>query len=342
MKAARNLWARARHQMLLGDVDGFTRDMLTIINSKRHSRMPPLLVGIMTERALDMLILSGVTRALARDPDFLSIEQLDAIVARLDRVGDPSFDPVAALEKAHGRWSLSHIFAGHEDGRLHRDTHRAIHEMFVAMASMLESIGSDFEGFPGVPQSPPRRLATLEQQVKVTEELNDAFVELASSPSDGTGPNPIRALIDRVGASEDLDRYYIVLNSARTTRSAAGGVHRNKLEHRTLLSAIAIHRYRLVSGDWPETLAALREPKVAIDPYTNEPFGYSVGEGGPKLWAAGPDRDDDDGRVMNDQSGQNAWFTLTEWAEMRTELRAAYDGDIVFFPPEPEPDREDL
>lgn len=214
--------------------------------------------------------------------------------------------------------------------------------MFVPMKNMQSLLGGDFGYMPTVPDSPPRQLATLDEHIAVTDRLYEAFVELTNSPSDGTGPNPIRDLVDRIRAEGDIDRYYLVLSSGSTVRSVVGFMHRNRLHRRLLRCAIAIHRHRLEHGDWPSSLDAFSDRSLTVDPYTGNSFGYAVDESGPKLWAAGPDRDDDGGRPMPDPAGRNVWLTLDEWADLDREVRAARDGDIVVFPPETEPDRDDL
>lgn len=110
---ARQLANRAQHRMLLGDSDGFTRDLVAIIASYRHSRVPPTMVGMLAETGLEYLATDLLLRALDSDPDLLSVEQLDSITTAIERAGRPDIQQIAAMESAMGRWSLRHLFDGH-------------------------------------------------------------------------------------------------------------------------------------------------------------------------------------------------------------------------------------
>jgi hypothetical protein len=51
---------------------------------------------------------------------------------------------------------------------------------------------------------------------------------------------------------------------------------------------------------------------------------YRLGEGGPVVYSAGPDRDDDGGAKVAEMDG---WLSLEQWREAAGD--AEIDGDVV-------------
>ncbi len=121
---------------------------------------------------------------------------------------------------------------------------------------------------------------------------------------------------------------------------------RSETSIRAALTMIGVHRHRARTGAWPAILADI-DPEIMrfdpIDPHSGQHFGYAVIDDQPKLWSAGPDRDNDDGRPIPAPPAlpegelhrvpSLAWFTLNEWAALPPEVQAEHDGDILLFPP---------
>lgn len=346
--AARHLGSRARHRMLLRDSEGFVDDLLAMIDSKRQTRQPPLLAGYLTECALDSYISSLLLRSLAANPDFLNLDQLGRISDALHEIGGPDLVSASHTEGAIARWTLEHIFADNKGGRLSKDLREQLHHRYD-LSDAWRPDEAAVLNFPDAPPSPPRYLATLDEHLVANEQLQHAFTKLVTGPSDGTLRSPIRQFVERYSESGQADHLYLVMQTAPWLRSQASICHRYRLGDQALRCVIAVHEHRHIHGQWPATLEELESPALAIDPYTNEPFHYSLDASGPKLWAAGPDRDDDRGREIEERYRDNTWFTLDEWELLSEEVRQTYDGDIILFPPEPEaepeaepePDRDD-
>jgi hypothetical protein len=217
-----------------------------------------------------------------------------------------------------------------------RSARRDVFDVMENMSGYSSTLEFEPDYLPEFPPEAPRRLATLDEQVHMSERLYKAFTDAAEAPSTGTEPNAMLALFQDVSTLEEHERFYIVFSSAITLRSVVSTIHRFRLNRQATRCILEIHRHRLATGDWPATLADLPDQAVTLDPYTAKPFGYAVSNGRPKLWASGIDRDNDDGRPY--QGSPNKWFSLDEWSMLSEPQRLTYDGDIVLFPPQPEPD----
>jgi hypothetical protein len=71
---------------------------------------------------------------------------------------------------------------------------------------------------------------------------------------------------------------------------------------RTASTGIAVERYRLAAGRWPESLADVVKTRliaeIPLDPYNGQPLRYRRLKDGAVVYSVGPDGKDDGG-VMN-------------------------------------------
>lgn len=87
---------------------------------------------------------------------------------------------------------------------------------------------------------------------------------------------------------------------------------------RTASAALALQRFRLRTGQWPETLAELvpqHLPEMLEDPFDGAPLRYKRFETGFVVYSVGEDRGDDGGRPLpppkGRQSGETYDITFT-------------------------------
>lgn len=72
-------------------------------------------------------------------------------------------------------------------------------------------------------------------------------------------------------------------------------------------AAVALQRFRLAEGRWPDALKELVPrflPVVPPDPFDGQPLRYRLENGAPLLWSIGHDRVDDGGRLMVRRSAE--------------------------------------
>jgi hypothetical protein len=86
---------------------------------------------------------------------------------------------------------------------------------------------------------------------------------------------------------------------------------------RSTVAALAVERYRLLKGDWPETLDAIPKsilPSVPLDPFTGKPLLYVRRADGVTVYSVGLDGWDDGGKVephsLLEKSGHDIGFRL--------------------------------
>ncbi|HHN77741.1 MAG TPA: hypothetical protein ENK11_03570 [Phycisphaerales bacterium] len=107
---------------------------------------------------------------------------------------------------------------------------------------------------------------------------------------------------------------------------------RSKTEIGAVRVAIALERSRLAEGAWPASLDALVPAyldSIPVDPFTDGPLRYALGEGGPVVYSVGMDREDDGGRAS-----PKAWrFVSVDHVEdyLKNDVEA-FGGDWVLFP----------
>lgn len=94
---------------------------------------------------------------------------------------------------------------------------------------------------------------------------------------------------------------------------------------------VALARYRLKHGAYPQTLDALVPEFLAelpIDRYSGKPFLYKLTDGKPLLYAAGVDQDDDGGEPMTPNNGP---WPGDGWQDKPPAERPS--GDWIIWPP---------
>jgi hypothetical protein len=83
---------------------------------------------------------------------------------------------------------------------------------------------------------------------------------------------------------------------------------------RTGIVGIAVERYRLIRGRWPDTLDDLVSagilPEVPIDPYANKPLRYRRLKDGVVVYCLGPDGKDDGGLINREGDPTKPGFDL--------------------------------
>ena len=111
-----------------------------------------------------------------------------------------------------------------------------------------------------------------------------------------------------------------------------------------VLVGIGLELYHRQHGAWPESLEALSPrwlPEVPVDRFTGEPLGYKIVDDRPVVYSVGVDRDDDGGRSIATDDGDDRASARHFQTTPRTD--ATHDGDWVLWSTVPgeEPGAED-
>ncbi len=128
---------------------------------------------------------------------------------------------------------------------------------------------------------------------------------------------------------EDLSkykRYKILTAHAPIMRGRAEYVFQVKAYYEAVIMILALERWKLDKGQYPDSLDELVEGKyitaIAMDPYSDGPLIYKIIDDGFTLYSVGPDFKDDSGQQGKDSNGDVSY--IGKW-----EIK---DGDTVFWP----------
>ncbi len=139
-----------------------------------------------------------------------------------------------------------------------------------------------------------RRRATLEAIHAWLLEYTTQFVEIAGRPSEEQAALLKELATTLSGAPLEA----LPLLRALPVREIGETCHKARAVLRSAAVGVALERYRLANGRWPDTLAAL-VPKylkaVPADPFDGKPLRYREDGEGAVVWCLGTDRKDDGG-----------------------------------------------
>jgi hypothetical protein len=117
-------------------------------------------------------------------------------------------------------------------------------------------------------------------------------------------------------------RYFLVSMFVPAFNRASELVYRTRTSHEATITILALQRYKLKYGQYPEGLSQLHEQdylhSIPLDPFSDKPLLYKKTDEGFMLYSVGLDFKDDGGVLGTDSKGQK-----TIWAD---------EGDAVFWP----------
>lgn len=352
--AARVLGAEARRAVVAGDGARAVADIDAIFGIARQTREPSFLIGQLVAIAIEQLGFDVVLDALAAHPDAFTdddLSMLATVVANLDDDGlamDLSSERLLFLDLAQ---------------RFYTDDGSGNGVLTLRAAEGMGQMGAG----TGIPEAPSvvgflvaPGLANLAldraSAVRVWNDFFDACEGLASVEPWSLDRRELE-IVDGRPMSETMDGWrnrlrYFPLNlliPAINKSILAGLAVRS--ERDLVATVVALERTRRRTGDWPSGLDAIPSDlldQVVRDPFDGEPLRYAVSDSVPTFWTIGPDRDDDDGRAVEDRrdpsrgvqriaSPASLASTSSFWGAgepAETDL----DGDIVVWRgPDPDP-----
>lgn len=100
--------------------------------------------------------------------------------------------------------------------------------------------------------------------------------------------------------------------------------------------AVALHRFKLAKGAWPESLDALVPAYLAsvpVDRWTGGPVLYAIKDTGPVVYSVGYDKNDDGGRAPAESPSSAGQWTALDPSASVAQSPGKFDGDFVLYPP---------
>lgn len=169
------------------------------------------------------------------------------------------------------------------------------------------------------------------------QELAQSAQQTAAMPPWKRGEPAYEREFDRLDSDPRLSsRFWVINIMAPAYTKMIASIDQISLTRDGVVVAIALERWRLARGTWPDSLDQLVPeflPAPPVDRMSGRTLNYRVVESRPLLYSTGPDADDDGSRELE---GKNR-FRAAHW---RPPSRAdgIPDADFVLFPrPRPAP-----
>ncbi len=283
---------RARLRLLQGDVDGAVEDAATLLCVGRHMQAQPYLKQYLAGIAIGALTYDAVLLEIPRlvsDPvDYMRI------LKTLKNADKPPRRPVRQIEcELLFQWDVAQrsLHDADGDGRFEsatsggqRFTFETPQELAVIVRESRDHCAGCKALFVADYQESSRRAEELDRNLKAQK-----------------GETPLGTF------APSLTRFSQIQRGAIASRNA----------YRTIF---LLHAYQAEHGSWPQTLKEALPGKrggVAIDPFSNKPFGYQLKDGKPFLYSVSTNGVDDGGEPCRDDDGKPKWGDT---------------GDYVFWP----------
>jgi len=336
-----SVWLRQADAYLAlteGDPDRLCRNLESISGTANHAaevRHPFCGSKALSFRAMIYTVINDV---LADSPDLLADKHLDQLNEVLDTGSDLRL--MRLEEKLYeGLDLIQRIYAddGKGGGRLSPDLVRvmSMDDPFYSSDGVFSRYLTSMYLFDqGSHLFPDRETFTHWVEAGYNQVLDDINT-----------PKWQQSQSDPVIEWDDLSRYEepyqgLIYSFIPVAGWERWSVDQNDAIRESLLAGIALERYRRVQGGWPASLEELVPQylsDVPADPFTGQPVGYAVGDGGPVIYSVGVDRDDDGGRPPQDQSinplmGQPDMMSVRRWLPLE---EGYVDGDWVLYPERP-------
>ncbi len=345
--AARVLAADARRAIVAGDGGRAIEDLRAMFDLARQTREPSFLIGQLVAIAIEQLAFDVVLDALASHPAGFSDDDLATLAALLSTVDDERLAMDLTSERLLFLDLAQRFYTDDGDGN------------GVLTLRAAEGMGQMGAG-PGIPDTPSvvgflvaPGLANLAldrgSAIRVWNEFFDVC-EQATALDPWTLDRSALAIVDGRPLEETTAGWrnrlrYFPLNlliPAIDKAILAGLAVRTQRD--LVETVVALERTRRLQGDWPQSLDAIPGDVLARpvrDPFDGRSLRYDIRDGVPTLWTIGPDRDDDDGRAVEDRrdpsrgvrriaSPASLASTSSFWGADQT-AEPELDGDIVVW-----------
>jgi len=335
--AARLLVADARRAAEAADRATVTANLVgTARLSRQLTEDDPFFISNLVAWAIHGTAARETLRILHRSPALFDEKQLAALDAALDI----EFEAMGDGERRMYEDLVQRSYAPGEHGRITPDGWRLISD--ITSFDFL-GVGPAQNPDPSIAVAPiiapfmASRGDTLGRQRATLQGYQAAAARTVAFPSTPDGVRQLEQLKHRAPITDPLARTVLP-----ATVSALNSLQRARTQRDVARFAIAIHRHRVRTGDFPaaaEMIDASIPSRIPPDRFTGDPMAYRLTDGGPLIYVTGPDRDDDGGRPISPQRrGDNTGIVDADDFFPVAENRRP-DGDWVLFPPDAHADR---
>lgn len=352
LRAASGLAGRVRYMALAGRASETFDDVLALFEIKRLMMESPMLTGMLMASATRGTAWNTIEQALAIDPDAYTDDQLSILQDRLAEWVDEDMEPIFRSEEYFTVLQIRELYSDSVGGRLSEEATQGFLEVYASMAILSKALGHPIVfGFDPAKKRAKIEFAPLDQQIAMLKASNDAFIADAKAYPPMVVESHLSRLANHLRTNHDAVAFMPSLQLASMYGSLLSTHVLYDIEARAAVIVLAIHRHRLATGDWPESLEEISSEHLRVDPidlHTGEIFEYGLYAGQPWLWSGGPDGDNDyrvavrsvmeksplDPDEEYEVNHVRSWFTIGEWDALSEEDQAKYDGDWILFPPD--------
>jgi len=128
---------------------------------------------------------------------------------------------------------------------------------------------------------------------------------------------------DEILSSMPRYRYFLIQTLMPASARVSDITYRGKMGHQSTLTVLALKRWRLEKGTYPQTLDELVAggflKELPMDPYSDKPLVYKKTDDNFILYSLGPNFKDDNGEVAMEHGRPRRWGT-------------AEAGDVILWP----------
>lgn len=310
---------RAKLVAAEGSIDKAVADIITCyrfglqqMGFESYKRLVEQLIGIEL-RAIAMQTAFEILDKTKVDEDLLKILQSQIEPLSVDE----SYIPDMRVEKLFMLDSIQRIFTddGKGDGRIHMESEFTKETLLMLNMPLMLNIETEEQMQP---LQKLQRRQTTEVVEKVFEYYDSAFRKI-----------PWQWKNEKIGHEKEIERItggnILVKESIPAIFRVAEIVNQGRADTDALITTVALFRYEMYKGQFPERLDELVPAGylkvLSTDPFSNQAFVYKRVDDDFMLYSFGRDCDDDGGQVGRDSRGK-----VKKWADA---------GDAVFWPLEP-------
>jgi hypothetical protein len=261
------------------DIDGALESGLAGINAARALGDEPFLISQLVRIACHTIAMRKIERALAQG------EASEASLRVLQKVLEEEAEEPLLLYGLRGeRGGVDGLMQCIQDGEI----------KFSQLRGLMSF------GMPGVRLDPFEDLGLIfmlvspKTQRAALLKYETGMVEIAKLPAEQQLPK----LKEHVATLHSQPVMVRLL--APALEKVASACHRTQAETRCAAVALAVERYRLARGHWPDSLAILIPdflPKVPTDPFDGLPLRFRPFDQGVVIYSVGPDGVDNGGNI---------------------------------------------
>jgi hypothetical protein len=277
-------------QALDGDEGAALAGCQAILNAGRSLKDEPSAIIRLARIAADWVAVRAAERVLrSGGPSAGKVEALQRLLER--EAGEPILLTMARAERGGLHWVMSAATSGDLDLSADANLLKDDPEMAAALKAI------------------PSGLAARHAHAWLLSQLN-RFVEIAGLPDDQQR-EAVREW-DRVARTAPEGARQLLPAAPKLVDASL----RNRAAVRSAVTALAVERYRLQHGRWPEKLVDVTPDllqEVPADPYDGRPLRYTRTDDGVTVYSVGPDGKDNGGtldRANPERDGSDIGFRL--------------------------------